>query len=38
MKPRSGARWYVPPTSNRSKPPRIFHKSRSAKSADEVIE
>src|SRR5262249_39203863 len=22
MKPRSGARWYVPPTSNRSKPPR----------------
>src|SRR5262245_18843370 len=30
MKPRSGARWYVPPTSNRSKPPRIFHKSRYA--------
>src|SRR5262249_29552765 len=30
MKPRSGARRYVPPTSNRSKPPSIFHKSCSA--------
>src|SRR6516164_10030046 len=36
MKPRSGARWYVPPTSNRSKPPRIFHKSRFAKGGGRV--